>query len=157
MNRYQRIFGAGPRGTLLSLALLVLAWRLEPLAGLPEISSSAAFRWLFFAAATGAALGLVIWSVRSLPPQQRGRSLVTGGVFRYLRHPLYAAFLSCFNLGLAVLLNNAIYLLWAALLHGLWHWNVRSEEALMRCAFPKEYEPYCRVTGRFIPRFWQRR
>ena len=93
-----------------------------------------------------------MWSVKSLPPAARGKDLVTTGPFRYLRHPLYAALLSCFNFGLAVILNNWIYIVWAVLLHGVWHWNIRSEEELMNQAFPKDYPEYCKVTGRFIPR-----
>jgi len=155
MNGYQRIFGAGPRGTLVSLALLALARFLEPMIGLPAITSSAATRWSVFAATTCITLYVVAWSIRSLPPGERGNSLVTTGAFRFVRHPLYAAFLSSFNLGLAVLLNNWIYVLWVLLLHGVWHWNVQSEEALMRREHPDEYADYCRRTGRFVPRLWK--
>lgn len=99
-----------------------------------------------------AALFLVIWSLRSLPLVSRGHELVTKGAYRYIRHPLYASFLSCFNFGLAVLLNNWIYIIWAILVHAVWHWNIDSEEKLMKKMFPKEYAEYCKVTGRFIPR-----
>ena len=154
MNRYERIFGAGPRGLLISLALLALAWQLESAAGMPIIITSHFLRWLIFISGILASVILVLWSIKSLPPDKRGRILVTTGAFRYLRHPLYAAFLSSFNFGLAVLLNNWIYIIWAVLLHGVWHWNIGSEEKLMRQEFPGEYEKYCKTTGRFIPRLW---
>ena len=152
MNTYERIFGAGPRGLLISLALLAIAWQLESLVGLPSITSSHLFRWVVFALTAVGSIILALWSVKSLTPAARGKELVTTGAFRYLRHPLYAAFLSCSNFGLAVLLNNWIYIIWAVLLHGVWHWNVESEEKLMRRQFPKEYEEYCKTTWRFIPR-----
>lgn len=154
MNTYERIFGAGPRGLLISLALLALAWQLDSAVGLPKITSSQLFRWVVFGLTAACSLILTVWSLKSLSPAARGKELVTTGVFRYLRHPLYAAFLSCFNFGLAVLLNNWIYVIWAVLLHGLWHWNIGSEEELMRRTFPKDYEKYCRITGRFVPRIW---
>ena len=156
MNTYERIFGAGPRGLLISLALLAIAWQWESAAGLPNITANYWVRWVLFALTLVGAVFVVVWSLKSLPPATRGKKLVTNGVYRYVRHPLYAAFLSCFNFGLAVLLNNWIYIIWAVLLHGVWHWNIESEEKLMRREFPKEYEEYCQITGRFIPRIWSR-
>ncbi len=157
MNSYERIFGAGPRGSLISLALLALAWQLESVVGLPSITASYVVRWLVFVLTVIGTVLIVVWSLKSLPPATRGKKLVTNGAYRYLRHPLYAAFLSCLNFGLAVLLNNWIYIIWAVLLHGVWHWNIESEEKLMRQEFPTEYKEYCQITGRFIPRIgsWQ--
>ena len=157
MNSYERIFGAGPRGSLISLALLALAWQLESVVGLPSITASYVVRWLVFVLTVIGTVVIIVWSLKSLPPAKRGKKLVTNGAYRYLRHPLYAAFLSCLNFGLAVLLNNWIYIIWAVLLHGVWHWNIESEEKLMRQEFPSEYEEYCQITGRFIPRIgsWQ--
>lgn len=152
MNTYDRIFGAGPRGLLISLVLLALAWQLEPVAGLLNITASHTVRWVVFVLTTVGAIAVVIWSTRSLSVTARGKELVITGAFRYIRHPLYAAFLSCFNFGLAVLLNNWIYIIWAILLHVVWHWNIQSEEKLMKQEFPGSYEKYCQVTGRFVPR-----
>lgn len=153
MNTYERIFGAGPRGGVISLAFLALAWEMESVAGLPSIIVSNVARWLIFVLTAMVSIAVVIWSVKSLSPAARGKQLITTGAYRYLRHPLYAAFLSCLNFGLAILLNNWIYILWAVLIHGVWHWNINSEEKLMRREFPKKYEEYCMTTGRFVPRF----
>ena len=108
MNSYERIFGAGPRGSLISLALLAVAWQLESVVGLPSITASYFARWLVFVLTLIGTVLIVVWSLKSLPPATRGKELVTNGAYRYLRHPLYAAFLSCLNFGLAVLLNNWI-------------------------------------------------
>ena len=108
MNTYERFFGAGPRGLLISLALLALALQLESAADLPNLTASHMARWVTFALTVVGSICLVLWSIKALPPASRGKELVTAGPYRYLRHPLYAAFLSCFNLGLAVLLNNWI-------------------------------------------------
>lgn len=152
VNSYERIFGAGPKGLLISLTLLALVREFESTFGLPAIINSNFMRWLVFALTTVGAVALVLWSIKSLPPDARGRRLVTTGAFHYLRHPLYTAFLSCFNFGLAVLFNNWIYVVLALILHGVWHWNIESEENLMRRQFPDEYENYCRKTGRFVPK-----
>jgi hypothetical protein len=54
-----------------------------------------------------------------------------------MRHPLCAAFLSMFNFGLAIHLNGYIYILWAVLLHPVWHYVIRYEEQLMIDTFGK--------------------
>lgn len=154
MNTYDRLFGAGPRGLAISLGLLIVAWRLEPVVGLPAIVAGAVLRWAVFGVGVLGAAALAAWSFKSLPPADRGAKLVTTGAYRYLRHPLYATLLSSFDFGLAILLNNWIYLIWAVGLHGVWHWNIRKEEALMLQAFPDQYPAYCQKTGRFVPRLW---
>ena len=152
MNTYERVFGAGPRGTLISIVLLVIAWYLEDIVGFPIILQSLFTRASVFVVAIIASIILIAWSIKTLPPNSRGRELITSGAYEYFRHPLYAAFLSCFNFGLAVFLNNWIYIVWAVMLHGVWHWNVRSEEKLMRAKFSEAYEEYSKRTGRFVPK-----
>ncbi|MDM8520609.1 methyltransferase [Anaerolineales bacterium HSG6] len=152
MNSYQRIFGTGPRGTIISIALLGVAYWLKPVLGLPSIIKNKLLRYSLFGALLALTVAVISWSVRSLPPTDRGRNLVTNGAFHYFRHPLYGAFLTFFNFGLAILLNNWIYVLWATAQHPVWHWNIRGEEALMRQYFPDEYDNYCQQTGRFVPR-----
>lgn len=157
MTRFERLFGAGPRGLAISAVLFLPAWRLEPVLGLPRIIDSVPVRWVVFALSVVGAMGLAAWGLRSLRPGRRGVDLVTCGAYRYVRHPVYASLLSSFNFGLAVLLNNWIYVVWALALHGVWHWNMRSEEKLMARQFPKRYEDYCKTTGRFVPRLWTSR
>lgn len=152
MNRYQRIFGSGPRGTVISVSLLALAYLLESSVALPNVLPGVWPARAVFAVLTSVTVALIIWSTRSLPPSERGKGLCTSGAFRWFRHPLYAAMLTFFNFGLAALLNNWIYVAWAALQHPIWHWNVAAEEQLMRREFPGEYDDYAGRTGRFVPR-----
>lgn len=152
MNWFQRIFGSGPLGALISLLLLVasawLASRFDHL----QITAHINLRFAVFATLSLVTLLIVIWSLKSLPIADRGKTLTTTGAFRYFRHPLYGAFLSFFNFGLAVFLNNWIFILWAVVQHPVWHWMIRGEEKLMEEAFPGEYREYAARTGRFFPR-----
>lgn len=151
---YQRIFGTGPRGLALSLASLVLALWLAPRLGLGPVHGSATAATVFFFAGALVTVVIVFWAVKSLPPGERGRTLVTTGAFRYFRHPLYGAFLIGFDGGLALYIDDWALVFWALAQFPLWHWNIRAEERLMAGIFPGEYEAYCRRTGRFFPRFW---
>lgn len=152
MTSYERLFGTGPRGLAMSLALLVIFILFENKLSLPEITNSDILRYSIFTILSVITAFILFWSVKSLPPTERGNNLVTAGAFKYFRHPLYGAFLTFFNFGLAVLLNNWAYIIWAVTCHPIWHWNIKGEENLMESAFPNEYNNYCNITGRFFPR-----
>lgn len=153
MNSYDRIFGSGPKCALFSTALFVLGYFIEDTVGLPQIFTNEIVSFSLFVVFSLAGSALVVWSLYSLPPKERGRRLVISGAFKYFRHPLYAAFLLCFSLGFSFLLNNWIYLVWSLVLFPIWSINVKSEEKLMRNAFGEEYKDYCEKTGRFLPKW----
>jgi protein-S-isoprenylcysteine O-methyltransferase Ste14 len=150
---YARIFGSGPLGAVASLALLALAAWAADLTPDLALGLPMAVRWIVLLAGAAGAIAVVVWSVRALPVGDRGRRLATGGPFAWVRHPLYAAFLSLFNPAFAVALDHPAYLAWAAALHPLWHVLIRPEERLLSEAFGDEYDDYASRTGRFMPRF----
>ena len=154
MNPYQRFFGAGPAGFLISLLLLGVSGLLENRFSGFQIIANDLLRYSVFALLSLVAALMALWSVISLPLNERGTKLITVGAFKYFRHPLYGAFLSFFNFGLAFLLNNWIYIFWAVIQHPVWHWVIRGEEKLMQQLFPGDYEEYAQKTGRFFPRVW---
>jgi protein-S-isoprenylcysteine O-methyltransferase Ste14 len=152
MKNYQRVFGSGPTGFLVSVALLGGARWVRPLMPGGELFESLRPRVIIVTLSGALTLAIVVWSLRSLPVVMRGRGVCRSGPFRFVRHPLYAAFLSLFNFGFALYLNHWVYVLWAIVLHPLWHWIVRFEERLMVEEFGREYEEYIGQTGRFLPR-----
>ncbi len=154
MTMYQRLFGAGPRGLVLTLATFPIAWGVAKRFGPWPIHESVGFGALSLGVALVATLGLAFWSLKSLPPEARGKALVNTGAFRYFRHPLYATFLTFFDFGFALYLDDWVFVIWAIAQHPIWHLNIRHEERLMRNEFGAEYDAYCATTGRFVPRFW---
>jgi protein-S-isoprenylcysteine O-methyltransferase Ste14 len=152
MNKYEKIFGMGPRGLVISLLLFAIFAFIEKSFNTLQITGSDFIRYSIFGVLSVFTVITIIWSIKSLPPSDRGNKLITVGAFKYFRHPLYAAFLTFFNFGLAVLLNNWIYILWALAQHPVWHWNINGEEKLMEKKFLGEYEKYSQTTGRFFPR-----
>lgn len=153
MNNFNRIFGSGPLGLLISLALLYLAFFLKDILNTPEIFLNNEFiPLIIFILLTAISIDIIVWSLISLNPKLRGKTLITTGALKYFRHPLYAAFLSFFNFGLAIYLNNWIFILWAIILHPIWHILVIGEEKMLKNIFPNDYEKYCLNTGRFFPK-----
>lgn len=103
--------------------------------------------WLFWRA--HADLGNS-WSV-SLE-LNNNHQLVTRGVYRVMRHPMYASFFAM-GIGQALLLNNGIAG-WAGLLAiSVLYWvRVPNEERMMIEAFGPEYQSYMLRTGGVLPR-----
>jgi protein-S-isoprenylcysteine O-methyltransferase Ste14 len=80
--------------------------------------------------------------------------LVTGGVYRRVRHPMYLALL-LFGIGQAAVVPNwiagASCLVGAVLLFVL---RIGPEERMMRERFGRDYEAYAARTNRLVPGVW---
>lgn len=80
--------------------------------------------------------------------------LVTDGLYRFVRHPMYSSFW-LWAIAQALLLPN-----WVAGFSGLigvailYFSRVGKEEAMMRQTFGSAYDAYSARTGRVIPRVW---
>lgn len=78
-------------------------------------------------------------------------TLVTGGIYGYMRHPMYTAFW-LWVIAQALLLQN-----WLVAICGFAGWGILffgrigEEEALMRETFGDEYEAFARRTKRLVP------
>jgi len=78
--------------------------------------------------------------------------LVTSGPYRYVRHPMYSAFL-LLMIGMGLLSANWLIGAWglavAVLIVSL---RTHMEEEMMTTAFGERYRQYAAGTGRFLPR-----
>lgn len=156
MNTYKRLFGSGPLGVALSLAVTLAAmWASRRVPGALGLPLSV--RQVILAIGLLGTLAGVIWTTRSLPVGERGRSLCEHGAYGWVRHPLYASFLTVGIPALALFLNHWIFLAYVAALHLLWHAAIVPEERMMRREFGATWDEYAARTGRFVPRPpWQR-
>lgn len=115
-----------------------------------------AVRWLGVAL-YGAGGVLRIWPVYVLGRRfsglvaiQPGHSLVTTGLYRFIRNPSYAGLL-ILSLGWALAFRSGVGVLLAALTIPPLLARIQSEERLLRGRFGAEYEAYCARTWRMIP------
>lgn len=82
---------------------------------------------------------------------RESHQLITGGVYRHVRHPMYSAFF-LWAIAQALLLPNMVAGLSGLVGFGtLYLFRVGEEEAMMREAFGAQYDAYCARTKRVIP------
>lgn len=83
---------------------------------------------------------------------REGHTLVTEGIYRSIRHPMYAAIL-LFDVAQGLMLANGLAG-WSALAIFLLLYLIRAprEERMMIDAFGDAYRDYARRTGRLLPR-----
>ena len=105
------------------------------------------------------AVGFVMmnWAAASLGRQfsvqvtlQKDHQLVTGGPYRYLRHPRYLGII-LFNVGIALIFHSWLALILVAALAIVLLWRIHDEEAFMQQAFGTEWETYARTSWRIVP------
>ena len=130
----------------------VFAFAEYPLRLGPLIAGIACFAvglWLFYR--SHADLG-TNWSV-TLQVREQHR-LITQGVYRRVRHPMYSAFL-LYSVGQVLVLPNWMaapaYLIAFGILFVL---RVRAEERMMIEEFGDEYSAYMARTKRLVPGLW---
>jgi len=137
---------------LIWLATPVLSFAEYPLHPVPfaaGVVCLAAGLWLFYR--SHADLG-TNWSI-TLEVREQHR-LVTQGVYRRVRHPMYSALL-LHSIGQALVLPNWVagpsYLVPFVILFAF---RVRAEEGLMLEQFGDEYAAYMTQTKRLVPGLW---
>jgi protein-S-isoprenylcysteine O-methyltransferase Ste14 len=105
--------------------------------------------WLFYR--SHADLG-TYWSI-TLEVRESHR-LITQGIYRRVRHPMYAA-LFLYSIGQALVLPNWVagpsYLVSFGILFAL---RIRAEERMMLETFGEEYASYMARTKRLVPGVW---
>jgi len=86
-----------------------------------------------------------------------GHKLITTGIFGYVRHPIYTS-LILWAICQPILLPNTVAGLSGAVgVLFLWLVRVPREESMMLAEFGDDYRQYASGTGRFFPRFPQKK
>ena len=88
-------------------------------------------------------------SLSPFPTPLPNAQLITQGIFKHIRHPIYSGILLA-GLGYALYKGSLYKAFITILLYFLFYFKSRYEEKLLRQKFPA-YEEYQKSTGRFWP------
>lgn len=115
-------------------------------------------RWLGVAIALGGFI-LLQWSQQTLgknwsdaPKMLEDQEIVTSGPYRWLRHPIYAAFLLILGSLLLISANWFVGVMWIGMTGLDVSSRMSAEETMMLGQFGEQYRAYMRRTGRLFPR-----
>jgi len=133
---------------------LLSGWRMAP-----PFFGMAAIRWLGGLLIGLGSIGLldsfrrfVVEGLGTPAPVRPPRRLVVGGLYRFVRNPMYVGVVSAI-LGQALLLGSAPLLGYAACIWLGFHiWVLAYEEPTLRASFGPEFSAYCAAVRRWIPR-----
>lgn len=138
----------------------VAQFRAEPPLGLPEFARLPAYAMLRWAAA-GVALACLLLTIRCWARMgtdwrmdvavSKPTNLITDGLFRHIRHPIYA-FSMLLMLCSAAILPTVPMAVIATIHIVLMNLKARNEERHLLRAHGEAYQRYLARTGRFFPR-----
>jgi len=90
------------------------------------------------------------WS--DVPRLMKDQTLITSGPYRWIRHPIYTAFLLIMSATLFISANWFIGIVWVGMTMLEVMSRIRIEEAMMIESFGDQYRAYMKRTGRLLPR-----
>ena len=103
-------------------------------------------------------IGLILFVAGAVPiyvSKLRRAGAVTGGLYRWIRHPQYVAF-ALVGLGTTMIWPRTLVLLGCVSMFFAYGWLARDEERRCEARFGDEYRGYLERTGRFLPLAWTR-
>ena len=153
LSLYQKMFGIGPLGALITVLTFVAARLVDLWMDHPQVPVNPGLLRCAAGLLIVSGLCLHIWTFITLRNWWKSDQLCTMGPFQYFRHPMYAAWVTLISMGVALWLNSWVYVFWALLLQPIWHVLAKREEKIVKDVFGDEYRRYAARTGRFVPRF----
>lgn len=115
-------------------------------------------RWIGVAIAL-AGFALLQWAQATLgknwsdtPRMMKEQTLITSGPYRFIRHPIYTAFLLILGSTFFISANWLIGLCWTGMTVLEILSRIQFEESLMLEYFGEQYRDYMKTTGRLLPK-----
>jgi len=149
------IWGIGPRiaisGFLSFIPTLIIGSRLEY------------FGYWFFPMSIATALGIALvivgvyfWldSARLITVRFKSGVLITEGVYRLVRNPMYTGFIVFIVPGLSLILNNPLIILSSIVMLLVFKMSIYKEEQYLKQQFGVVYQDYVSKVKQIIPFIW---
>jgi protein-S-isoprenylcysteine O-methyltransferase Ste14 len=119
-----------------------------------------AVRWFGIGMAV-VSLPLLAWVLQALGKQwsrnlqlQDDHELITDGPYKRVRHPMYTIIFLTMS-SLAFISANLLIIIPAVVAMGAIYSRIDKEEAMLKEAFPGQYEQYMNRTGKLLPKLGQ--
>jgi LPXTG-site transpeptidase (sortase) family protein len=143
--------GCLPQASFLSLGVWLLALAIGSFFGGPNMALSERNSTIFFLILLAIFLFFYFWAVFSLTPRRLGGELALGGIYQYVRHPMYASTIFILLPALAIFLRSWALMLVCLPVYFIWRSCIKDEEGKLVDVFGNEYLKYRKNTWPFFP------
>ena len=145
----------GDAGQLIALGLFLIIWAADSFF-LKFSTALAAYvplylRLIIMLAVFAVSLYLLKTSHKVVADDHRPAGVISDGVFKYLRHPLYMSVILFYLALIASTLSVISFVLWVAIFI-FYNYIAGYEEKLMEMKFREEYAAYKMKTGKWLPK-----
>lgn len=157
MNRRMTRWGVGPTFAGISGVYALLIFVLNQI-------YCPALRFTLFAPAVNLTIGILLIAIGAplflLPAFTiddyfyKGK-LCTTGVYAFVRHPIYAAWITCIVPGIVFIRGSVLGISIPIGMYLVFRIMIDKEEAYLAEKFGKEYQEYRRKVGAVFPKFWK--
>jgi len=100
--------------------------------------------------------GIYFWfgSVRLIMMRFKSGVLITEGVYRFVRNPMYAAFIVFIVPGISLILNKPMIIMYSIVMLLVFKMNIHKEEQYLKQRFGHVYQDYMAKVKQIIPFVW---
>lgn len=96
-----------------------------------------------------------LYTAKKLKNAYKEQKLITNGIFRFCRNPLFAEVIFLILPGIILFFNSWLLLTIPCFMYFMVKVFINREERLLEKKFGKEYLDYKKVTNTVFPRFWK--
>jgi protein-S-isoprenylcysteine O-methyltransferase Ste14 len=149
------VFGIGPRIAIGGVISFVATWQIGMRLGCFDYWFVPTVVKITFGTALLAA-GLYFWvdGVRLIVTGFKSGNLITEGVYRFVRNPIYSSFIVFIIPSISLLLNNALIILSSIVMMLVFKMNIYKEEQYLKQKFGVAYENYVTKVKQIVPFVW---
>ncbi len=146
------IAGVGPLGFGLCVLVFATFWKIEKVAGIDWLYGNKVLHKVL-AGVLLCAGGVIFYAAISVMPiSKHNKSLVTHGVYSYVRHPRYAAIVFLIYSAFALLAHSFLCLISTVVAYVIFRLSAVLEERKLIQVFGQDYKDYMKETPGFIPK-----
>ncbi len=146
------IVGTGPLGFGLCVLVFVIFWKINKVAGIAPLYGDKVLHKVLAGVLLCAAGIVFCAAIRVMPISKHNKSLVTHGVYSYVRHPRYAAIVFLIYPAFALLVHSFLCLISTLVAYVIFRLSAVLEERKLIQVFGQDYKDYMKETPGFIPK-----
>ena len=150
-NQYKRLWNVGPPGLVFSVFLIYMVHEIELYFNMKTYELTAFWFYSLFILVLAEAVFILFWVLFSLPPKNRGKSLVKEGIYAFIRHPVYTTIIFHLNILFSLWWGSFLLIFLIPIQYLFWSKIIIKEEQYLVGIFGQEYIDYMSNISRFIP------